>query len=112
MLSPPGESAAVVCFVLEQKAEIELEVRAALAGQVERELAKRSFSGAMAYFVATLGTAWSTSYSAGPPGWLMVLAALPRAAGPAPTLRRCAPSCPPRAEVPGPKAAFLASLYG
>src|SRR5262249_16385455 len=34
--------------------DVEPDVREALAGQVERELAKRSFAGAMVYFLTTL----------------------------------------------------------
>ena len=43
-------------------ADLEPEVRLALADLMEREVAKRSFSGAMVYFFITLVIAWTTPY--------------------------------------------------
>ena len=41
---------------------LEPEIRSALEGRVERELADRSFSGAMVYFVVAVVLAFSTPY--------------------------------------------------
>jgi hypothetical protein len=54
------------------------EIRAALAGHAERELAKRSISGAMVYFVVIVLVAWSTPYASGHPVILALFAVAPR----------------------------------
>ena len=57
-------------------AGLEPEVWAALSGQVERELAKRSISGAMVYFVVTVVLALTTTYFEDHPVFLGSIAAL------------------------------------
>jgi PAS domain S-box-containing protein len=64
----PGES--------REEPDVEPEVRAALAIRVERELARRSISGAMVYFVVTVILAIATPYYAEHPVLLGAVAAL------------------------------------
>jgi PAS domain S-box-containing protein len=87
-------------------------VRLALVGQAERELAKRSFSGAMVYFLTTLVIAWTTAYRSEHPTVLMVVGALTLVFGLARiiTARRLV-RLPPE-DSAGVKLAFLGSLYG
>lgn len=56
--------------------ELEPEIRAALAGRVDRELAERSISGALVYFVVTVVVALSTPYYRDHPAVLTLASSL------------------------------------
>jgi PAS domain S-box-containing protein len=92
--------------------DLEPEVRLALVGKADRELAKRSFSGAIVYFLTTLVIAWTTPYSSEHPLVVIVVGALTLVFGlvriiAARRLLRLPPE-----EWDGVKLAFHASLYG
>src|SRR5262249_25807303 len=92
--------------------DVEPEVREALAGQVERELAERSFAGAMVYYLTTLVIAWSTPYHSEHPVLLTIASVLALIFGVTrmATARRLVAATPGQAERT--RITFLASLYG
>jgi PAS domain S-box-containing protein len=92
--------------------DLEPEVRLALVGRVERELAKRSSSGAMVYFLTALVIAWTTPYRSEHPAIIFSVAALALVFGVtrivmARRLLRLSPE-----ESATTRRAFLVSLYG
>lgn len=60
---------------------LEPEVRSALAARVDRELAKRSISGALVYFVVSIVLAISTPYYSDHPALLVLISSLTLLAG-------------------------------
>jgi len=91
---------------------VEPEVRLALVGEMERELARRSFSGAMVYFLTILVTAWTTPYSEQHPRVLIVVGVLTFVFGLARILTARRLLAVPPEEAAGAKLWFLVSLYG
>jgi PAS domain S-box-containing protein len=91
---------------------LEPEVRAALTGQVERELAKRSLSGAMVYFVIIVVLALTTSYGDDHPVILWGMAGLTLFFGVSRIVTARRLLARPPGETQGIRTAFLALLYG
>jgi PAS domain S-box-containing protein len=90
--------------------DLEPEVRLALVGQAERELARRSFSGAMVYFLTTLVIAWTTPYSSEHPVVLSTVGVFTLVFG----LTRIVTgkNLLKAEDMSGLRTAFLGSLYG
>jgi PAS domain S-box-containing protein len=91
---------------------LEPEIRAALAGHAERELAKRSFSGAMVYFAVTIVLALTTNYYREHAMILASVSALMLVAGLGRILTARRLMTHPVTEIPGTKTLFVAALYG
>jgi len=88
------------------------DIRAALAGTVERELAKRSPSGAMVYFIVTPLIAWTSPYYTQHPVVLLSVAALTFLFGATRVITALRLLARPAEDLPGMKLLFLCSLYG
>jgi PAS domain S-box-containing protein len=97
---------------VERAAELEPEVRAALAGHTERSLAKRSMSGAMVYFVVTVMLAFATSYRDDHPVVLGMVSALCLALGASRIVNGRRVIAQPAESLGRTRTLFLASLYG
>jgi PAS domain S-box-containing protein len=93
-------------------ANVEPEVRLALEGEMERELARRSFSGAMVYFLTILVTAWTTPYRNEHPQVLFAVGALTLVFGVMRILMARRLLRRPPEDASGVRLAFLISLYG
>ncbi|HXK01931.1 MAG TPA: ATP-binding protein [Verrucomicrobiae bacterium] len=91
--------------------EPEAEIRAGLAGHVERELAKRSISGTMVYFVVTLLLAWTTPYYARHPAVLVVASAVTLVLGLIRTITALGLLKGPAEDVRLTRGIFLGSMY-
>ena len=81
-------------------------------GLTERELAKRSFSGAIVYFLTTLVIWWTTPYSADHPALLLVVGVLTLLLGAMRVLTARRLLALPPENAADAKLAFLFSLYG
>ena len=91
---------------------LEPEIRAALAGHAERELAKRSFSGAMVYFAVTIVLALTTNYLREYPKLLAPVSAVMLVVGLGRILTARRLMTHPVDQIPGTKRLFVATLYG
>ena len=87
-----------------EPSQVEPEIRAAVAGRVDQELAKRSMSGALVYFVVCLTLVAVTPYYTDHPLLLSVVAGLALLLG----ITRMAAG----RRLPGAKRLFIASIYG
>jgi PAS domain S-box-containing protein len=89
----------------------DVEIRSALAGLAERELARRSIFGAMIYFLVILLLIWTTPYAADHPIVLGIFAVLTLCAGAARTLSARRLLALPSGEIPARKHFFIFSIY-